>query len=68
MDIKDIISKKRALQTKISQFVENEIDNFQRETGCCISNVYINIEEITTIGKPKTFFVLGTTLKLDLDD
>lgn len=68
MDIKEVIFKKRELQRRITQFVENEVDNFKCSTGCNISDISINMEEITTIGKSKTFMVMGTIVKIDIDD
>ena len=61
----EIEAKKQDLEQRIAAVVQAEISKWQQENNLPVREVYIDLQDVSTMGEPKRYEVTGTSIDLD---
>ncbi|MEK5750818.1 hypothetical protein V3519_02055 [Acinetobacter variabilis] len=61
----EIEAKKQDLEQRITAVVQAEISQWQQENNLPVREVYIDLQDVSTMGEPKRYEVTGTSIDLD---
>lgn len=61
----EIEAKKQDLEQRIAAVVRAEISQWQQENNLPVREVYIDLQDVSTMGEPKRYEVTGTSIDLD---
>lgn len=61
----EIEAKKQDLEQRIAAVVQTEISQWQQENNLPVREVYIDLQDVSTMGEPKRYEVTGTSIDLD---
>lgn len=61
----EIEAKKQDLEQRIAAVVQVEISQWQQENNLPVREVYIDLQDVSTMGEPKRYEVTGTSIDLD---
>lgn len=60
-----IEAKKQELEQRIAAAVQAELSQWQQENSLPIRQVYIDLEDVSTMGNPKRYEVTGASVDID---
>ena len=61
----EIEAKKQELEQRIAAAVQAELSQWQQENSLPIRQVYIDLEDVSTMGNPKRYEVTGASVDID---
>ena len=61
----EIEAKKQQLEQRIAAVVQAEVSQWQQENSLPIREVYIDLEDVSTMANPKRYEVTGTSVDID---
>ena len=61
----EIEAKKQQLEQRIAAAVQAELSQWQQENSLPIREVYIDLEDVSTMGSPKLYGVTGASVDID---
>ncbi|WP_104500339.1 hypothetical protein [Acinetobacter indicus] len=61
----EIEAKKQELERRIAVAVQAELAQWQHENNLPVQSIYIDLEQLTEMGQPKRYEVVGASVDLD---
>lgn len=63
--LREIEAKKQELEQRIAAIVQAELSQWQQENSLPIREVYIDLEDVSTMGNPKQYEVSRASVDID---
>ncbi|MCU4365481.1 hypothetical protein KTG70_10000 [Acinetobacter variabilis] len=61
----EIEAKKQELEQRIAAVVQAEISQWQQENSLPVQSIYIDLEDVSTMGNPKRYEVSRASVDID---